>query len=326
MQCRYCRAWNEEDERRCVRCGRRMLVAARPTAVALPGMDTMPLSTSTAPSLEIVPDREPAAAQAQAQAQAEALARLQAQAQQTGPTAAEQANNQASLFRDASNGPKVIPIPTLAPVKARTNPEWDKEDRAREELAQRRRASRPPKAAARSGSHRSDSQQSLDFYGAHGGQPALGTQVQAVIYCDAPVALPIHRSIAALFDAAMVLIAAGMVVGVFALVQWMLGVTGGVVSITAGNWMFFLAVTGILALFYRFLWCMANGDTPGMRFAGLRLVDFDGRVPDREHRGMRQIAGVLSLISAGLGLVWALVDEESLTWHDHISKTFPTAG
>jgi hypothetical protein len=25
-------------------------------------------------------------------------------------------------------------------------------------------------------------------------------------------------------------------------------------------------------------------------------------------------------------LVWALVDEESLTWHDHISKTFPTIG
>jgi len=34
----------------------------------------------------------------------------------------------------------------------------------------------------------------------------------------------------------------------------------------------------------------------------------------------------LSLCSLGLGLVWALVDEESLTWHDHISKTFPTAG
>ena len=35
---------------------------------------------------------------------------------------------------------------------------------------------------------------------------------------------------------------------------------------------------------------------------------------------------VQSLLSAcpGLGLVWALVDEENLTWHDHISKTFPT--
>jgi hypothetical protein len=41
---------------------------------------------------------------------------------------------------------------------------------------------------------------------------------------------------------------------------------------------------------------------------------------------MRQLASVLSLISAGLGLVWALVDEENLTWHDHISKTFPTPG
>ncbi len=29
MQCRYCRAWNEEDERRCVRCGRRMVAAPR---------------------------------------------------------------------------------------------------------------------------------------------------------------------------------------------------------------------------------------------------------------------------------------------------------
>jgi len=28
---------------------------------------------------------------------------------------------------------------------------------------------------------------------------------------------------------------------------------------------------------------------------------------------------VLSMASAGLGLVWALVDEENLTWHDHIS-------
>jgi hypothetical protein len=53
-------------------------------------------------------------------------------------------------------------------------------------------------------------------------------------------------------------------------------------------------------------------------------VDFDGRRPDREQRGVRQVAGLLSLLSAGLGLVWALVDEEKLTWHDHISKTFPT--
>jgi hypothetical protein len=32
----------------------------------------------------------------------------------------------------------------------------------------------------------------------------------------------------------------------------------------------------------------------------------------------------LSYTVGGLGLVWALVDEEQLAWHDHISKTFPT--
>jgi uncharacterized RDD family membrane protein YckC len=77
---------------------------------------------------------------------------------------------------------------------------------------------------------------------------------------------------------------------------------------------------------YRLLWCLGNGDSPGMRFAGLRLVDFDGRAPSREQRLLRQLVTLLSTLSAGLGLVWALVDEESLTWHDHISKTFPSPG
>ena len=48
-----------------------------------------------------------------------------------------------------------------------------------------------------------------------------------------------------------------------------------------------------------------------------KLDGFTGRI-------VRQFAGILSLASAGVGLLWALVDEESLTWHDHISKTFPT--
>ncbi len=33
---------------------------------------------------------------------------------------------------------------------------------------------------------------------------------------------------------------------------------------------------------------------------------------------------MLSLFAGGIGLVWSLVDEDGLTWHDHISATFPT--
>jgi len=56
----------------------------------------------------------------------------------------------------------------------------------------------------------------------------------------------------------------------------------------------------------------------------MRLVNFDGRPPNRAQRMRRMAAGVLSMLSAGLGLIWVLVDEENLAWHDHISKTFPT--
>lgn len=308
MQCRYCRAWNEADERRCVRCGRRMHQAA-----ARPAPGTFPLSTSTAPALEMLPGRDP-------------VAQLRSSELDQGDAAkrTEQATYQTSLFRDVSNSPKVIPIPTLTPVRPRTNPEWAREDRERDDSAQRKRASRP-KPAARNASNRPDPQTSLDFYGAHGGQPA-GAALEAVIYCDVPVALPSHRSIAAVFDAAMVLLGVGLFLLVFVAVPAIFGIGGDVGSLNAANAMAFLCAAGAIALFYRLLWCIGNGDTPGMRFAGLRLVDFDGRVPDRERRGMRQVAGLLSVISAGLGLVWALVDEENLTWHDHISKTFPTEG
>jgi len=144
-------------------------------------------------------------------------------------------------------------------------------------------------------------------------------QVEAVIYCDAPVALPVHRLMAAAFDASMILIALGVFLAIFFL-------SGGQIVLSGQNVPLFLAVALVLALFYRFLWCLADGDTPGMRFAGLRLVNFDGRRPDREQRTLRQVANLLSVGSAGLGLVWTLVDEENLAWHDHISKTFPTPG
>jgi uncharacterized RDD family membrane protein YckC len=210
---------------------------------------------------------------------------------------------QPSLFRDL-NSPKVIPIPTLTPLR---------ESAAREQSAPRpRRNGQTPRR-----NNPAHSQQDFEFHEEVKNLP-LEMQVE-VIYCDAPVALPAHRIIAAVVDFSMVMVALGLFLGVFFL-------SGGDMVLNRQTIPFLAGVAAVIALFYRFLWCIANGDTPGMRFAGLRLVDFDGRAPDRDRRGMRQVASILSFISAGLGLVWALVDEENLTWHDHISKTFPTPG
>ncbi|HEY4362586.1 MAG TPA: RDD family protein [Bryobacteraceae bacterium] len=140
---------------------------------------------------------------------------------------------------------------------------------------------------------------------------------------DVPVALPTHRMLAAAVDLSIVIVSLGLFLGVYSILTILVSGTSDIV-IDRQTLPFLGGATLVFSMFYRILWCLANGDTPGMRFAGLRLVDFDGRSPDREERFVRQIASILSLAAAGLGLVWALVDEESLTWHDHISKTFPT--
>jgi uncharacterized RDD family membrane protein YckC len=153
-------------------------------------------------------------------------------------------------------------------------------------------------------------QQAIDF--THASKSA-----NMAIYGDARVASPVHRAMAAAMDASMILMAVGMIGIVFKL-------AGGVFVLNAKTVpMFVGAATGV-ALFYRLLWCLANGDTVGQRWARLRLVNFDGLRPTRTQRLARAASGFLSVMAGGIGLLWGLVDEETLTWHDHISKTFPT--
>lgn len=299
MECQYCHAINEVQERRCARCGRRLSSADGPSSRReFNPLDAQaPVQTATAPALQflrLVPDpvERP---QAERQPEPE---------KENPPQPLEPFRYQPSLFRDM-NGPKVVPIPTLTPLR---------EPGSREVRTAQRRQRNPQTPRRNSPSHL---QENFDFHEETKHIP-LEMQVE-VIYCDAPVALPAHRIIAAAVDVSMVLIALGLFLGVFYF-------AGGEMVLNRGTIPFLIGVAAVIALFYRFLWCLTNGDTPGMRFAGLRLVDFDGRPPDRDQRGMRQVASVLSFISAGLGLVWALVDEENLTWHDHISKTFPTPG
>jgi uncharacterized RDD family membrane protein YckC len=76
--------------------------------------------------------------------------------------------------------------------------------------------------------------------------------------------------------------------------------------------------------FYRIVCCIGNMDTPGLQWSGLALLNFDGFRPTRKARFYRLGGGIVSGLSAGIGLLWSLLDEERLTWHDYMSGTFPT--
>jgi uncharacterized RDD family membrane protein YckC len=77
-----------------------------------------------------------------------------------------------------------------------------------------------------------------------------------------------------------------------------------------------------LAALYQAVFFTLGRATPGMRYANVSLRTFDGRTPGRTRRCGRLMAMALSLLPVGLGMVWALFDEEHLSWHDRLSGTY----
>lgn len=92
----------------------------------------------------------------------------------------------------------------------------------------------------------------------------------------------------------------------------------GLRAIEMGSAVALLLVGG----FYHVLFFTLAKATPGMRYARIRLCTFDGQLPTRAQRTTRLIALLLSVLPVGLGLMWAVFDDDRLTWHDRLSRTY----
>ncbi len=82
-----------------------------------------------------------------------------------------------------------------------------------------------------------------------------------------------------------------------------------------------VAVPSLLWVAYQYLLIVYSGTTPGIRLAGLRLSRFDGATPRRAQRRWRVLASYLSAVSLGMGYAWLFLDEDTLCWHDRITRT-----
>jgi uncharacterized RDD family membrane protein YckC len=86
-----------------------------------------------------------------------------------------------------------------------------------------------------------------------------------------------------------------------------------------------IATGGILILFhllYQYMFFVFAAATPGMRYAHIALCTFDDENPTREQMRKRIPATLLSLAAMGLGFLWALFDEDHLSWHDRLTRTY----
>jgi len=78
----------------------------------------------------------------------------------------------------------------------------------------------------------------------------------------------------------------------------------------------------VIAALYKTLFYTLGTATPGMRYAGIGLSTFSGERPTRAQRCGRLVALMLSLLPVGLGVVWSIFDDEHLSWHDRLSRTY----
>lgn len=133
--------------------------------------------------------------------------------------------------------------------------------------------------------------------------------------------LPLHvapmedRMMAAIVDAALVLCAFLMFVLVFA-ASTIHPPTGKAALIAGG-----LTLGGLAAIYQWLFFSFADG-TPGMHYAKIALCTFEDENPDRKAMRNRVWATLLSVLPLGLGLLWALLDDDRLGWHDRMTRTY----
>ena len=130
-----------------------------------------------------------------------------------------------------------------------------------------------------------------------------------------PVASIEERRIAGAIDAACLAFACGGFLALF-------GSLGGHFALSKLSAAVYAASFAIVYLQYFALFTIFGGTTPGMMLRGLRVVDFSGEEPAPRQLLLRAAGYLLSAGTFFLGFLWAQWDEDELTWHDRISRTY----
>jgi uncharacterized RDD family membrane protein YckC len=133
-----------------------------------------------------------------------------------------------------------------------------------------------------------------------------------------PVASIDDRRVSALIDLCCLLFAFGGFLTLF-------GSLGGQFTLSKLSAAVYTTTFAIVYLQYFALFTVFGGTTPGMMMRGLEVVSFSGGPPTPRQMLLRSAGYVLSAGTFFLGFLWAMWDEDELTWHDRLSRTHLSA-
>lgn len=83
----------------------------------------------------------------------------------------------------------------------------------------------------------------------------------------------------------------------------------------------FIGLVFFLSTFCSFCWRARGGQTLGMKAWRLILVNDQGQKPSWGQCYLRCLLAPIMLVAGGLGYLYALIDKDSRTLHDILSKT-----
>ncbi|HEV2299705.1 MAG TPA: RDD family protein [Candidatus Acidoferrales bacterium] len=117
---------------------------------------------------------------------------------------------------------------------------------------------------------------------------------------------------------------AAFLVGVFAGFLELFRSMGGQVGWMRVDLVVYAAAFFLIYALYFSLFTVFSGATPGMQLLCLSAVGPDGEFPETRQLFWRSFGYILSGGTLMLGFLWALWDEDRLTWQDRISRTYVT--
>jgi uncharacterized RDD family membrane protein YckC len=160
-----------------------------------------------------------------------------------------------------------------------------------------------------------DGRMMIDVSVPPGTEPEEQEEGQSKHYGLYPVASLEDRRIAALIDGACLLFAYGGFLALFSSL-------GGQFMFSKLTAVVYTTTFAIVYLQYFTLFTVFGGTTPGMMSRGLQVASFNGAPPSPRQLLLRSLGYLLSASACFTGFLWAWWDEDALTWHDRISRTY----
>ena len=130
-----------------------------------------------------------------------------------------------------------------------------------------------------------------------------------------PVASLLERRRSAMIDGACLAFAYGGFLALF-------GSLGGSFTFSKLSAAVCFSTFAFVYVQYFCLFTIFGGTTPGMMVRGLQVASFSGEAPTARQLFWRATGYLISAGTFFLGFFWALWDEDGMTWHDRISRTY----